>query len=425
MSPLTGCCRCWPLTSGVEATTPSWFRRGLTRARILLHARLIRCVAAGCLVLAGCLASSETAIASGWSAQLAPAPVGSSFVSLSRVSCTARNACTAVGGFVPAGEPPSSPPVALMERWNGSRWSIQQIPRLPSGQLYQLNSVSCTSRRACVAVGGDFENSFPLPVAERWNGARWSIQSLPRRVGPLGYVSCTSRSACVAVGYGFSARLTGTRWSIQHIASQRSLNADLVGLEDVSCSSAIICVAVGRSVNGNFASRWNGLSWHAQHVPTLDGEGDDLNGVSCTSATACLAVGEAGCENCNTVTSAERWDGTRWSSLKSRNPNASGGNDYLNDVSCVSATACIAVGGGTPRTGYLLAERWNGTRWAVQPTPNAMKATRAPRCGFTCAGTLSGVSCTSARSCIAVGSVSYTGLATKRSAMAAIVARYS
>ena len=41
-------------------------------------------------------------------------------------------------------------------------------------------------------------------------------------------------------------------------------------------------------------------------------------------------------------------------------------------VSCTSATACTAVGyyATTSGASAALAERWNGTAWAVQPTPN-------------------------------------------------------
>jgi hypothetical protein len=56
------------------------------------------------------------------------------------------------------------------------------------------------------------------------------------------------------------------------------------------------------------------------------------------------------------------------------------GNGSLNWVSCSSATACTAVGeASTSVSGnhVTLAERWNGTAWAIQPTPGNPAA--APR----------------------------------------------
>jgi hypothetical protein len=62
-------------------------------------------------------------------------------------------------------------------------------------------------------------------------------------------------------------------------------------------------------------------------------------------------------------------------------------------VACTSATGCEAVGDDTNSTNVnlTLAERWNGSKWAVQATPAT-------------SGKLSGVACTSATACEAVGS---------------------
>ena len=72
----------------------------------------------------------------------------------------------------------------------------------------------------------------------------------------------------------------------------------------------------------------------------------------------------------------------------------------LQGVSCTSATACTAVGDYVNRDGtqVTLAERWNGTSWTIQSTPNP---TGAQYAGWT--ATLQGVSCTSATACTAVG----------------------
>ena len=102
-----------------------------------------------------------------------------------------------------------------------------------------------------------------------------------------------------------------------------------------------------------------------------------LEAVSCPGATACTAVGEHPQE----TSLAERWGGTKWA--LQRTP--SGGS--LDAVSCSSATACTALGGS------LGALAWNGTTWASQrvPIPSAV------------ASGLTGVSCTSATACTAVG----------------------
>jgi len=81
--------------------------------------------------------------------------------------------------------------------------------------------------------------------------------------------------------------------------------------------------------------------------------------VSCTSATACTAAGFY--SNATTpVTLAERWNGTKWSIQTTPNP-VGGSNSTLDGVSCASASTCTAVGGyNNGTTGATLAERWNG-----------------------------------------------------------------
>ena len=65
------------------------------------------------------------------------------------MSCTSSSACTAVGDFTNhAGRP-----VTLAERWNCVGWAIQSTPMPPGARRGVLQGVSCTSSRACIAVG--------------------------------------------------------------------------------------------------------------------------------------------------------------------------------------------------------------------------------------------------------------------------------
>lgn len=79
--------------------------------------------------------------------------------------------------------------------------------------------------------------------------------------------------------------------------------------------------------------------------------------MSCTSASACTAVGDYS-NSATRVTLAERWNGTTWSIQHTPNPPQGG---ILNGVSCPSASACTAVGGSSnSTTGVTLAEGWSG-----------------------------------------------------------------
>jgi hypothetical protein len=118
----------------------------------------------------------------------------------------------------------------------------------------------------------------------------------------------------------------------------------------------------------------------ADPTPAVD---TALYGISCLSTTACIAVGHSG-----RGALVERWDGRAWSIMRAA-PGRSK-HAYLWAVSCTSKPRCIAVG---EDRGWPLVERWDGSRWSLQPTPHA-PSTKGLE--------LDGVSCLS-RSCMAVG----------------------
>src|SRR5215469_7967942 len=138
----------------------------------------------------------------------------------------------------------------------------------------------------------------------------------------------------------------------------------------VSCPAANSCMAVGTYVKTsgegvNLAEQWNGTSWRILPTPNPSGVAlSGLLGVACTSTSACTAVGSSLTTAGVPRAVAERWNGTRWTIQATPNPPQGGGG--LNGVSCTSASACTAVGASNAGT---LAERWNGTRWTIQATP--------------------------------------------------------
>lgn len=134
--------------------------------------------------------------------------------------------------------------------------------------------------------------------------------------------------------------------------------------------------------------------WSIQPTPNVPGAlGSALGNVSCSTPRDCVAVGSYETVYPQTFTLAERWDGVSWQIQPTPNPDGAIRSDFA-DVSCSGPRSCTAVGGyltGYGTGGFPLAEHWNGTRWAIQPTPSGVGSG------------LSGVSCTSARACVAVG----------------------
>ena len=139
-------------------------------------------------------------------------------------SCASARACIAVGDWAGG----TGPFAALAEAWNGSSWRLLATPTPAGASFAQLDSVTCSAANACTAVGS-YAKSFgrDLPLAERWNGTRWEIQATPAPAGAapahLFGVSCPAANACTTVGsyvllgprdIPFAEAWTGTRWKI-------------------------------------------------------------------------------------------------------------------------------------------------------------------------------------------------------------------
>jgi len=351
---------------------------------------------------------------------------------VSGVSCASVRFCTAVGQ-IDENSGPTAGTAAM--GWDGGRWRIQPTPdpdpanedlRADNG----LAGVSCTSSKACVAVGEYNPSSFSpdgvhtvlvsMPLAERWNGMRWSLlpfPSLPNgaQAGGLNAVSCTSKRVCMAVGssvvffppFLFAERWDGKSWLVESMPEP--MGATFSYVTGLSCTSDTFCVAVGSYLGAvgdqPFAERWDGSTWSLASLPRVAGPVDtELTSVSCTSPRACIAVGQySTIPHQGTYQAfAQRWDGTSWS--LQRTPIAPHRSTMLSSVSCTSSRACTAVG---TIDFQPLVERWDGTSWSLQRTPDAWSPT------------LQAVSCTSRANCTAVGTATRGNAVAERSAPAA------
>jgi hypothetical protein len=122
-------------------------------------------------------------------------------------------------------------------------------------------------------------------------------------------------------------------------------------------------------VAGSAPDRAAAPAFSETRPPTFNGLAD----VSCVSASFCMAVGDF---LSPTVTTSyppgivrpltEEWNGSSWRVL--RNARAVG---VLAAVSCTSTSFCMAVGQGAAVAGPSLAETWDGSRWRLVNTPPA------------------------------------------------------
>jgi hypothetical protein len=227
--------------------------------------------------------------------------------------------------------------------------------------LRELTGVSCVSANFCVAVGDQAvsERARYVPIATIWNGARWGATATPLPKGWPGgellSVSCTSRTYCVAVG--------------NYLKSNSST------------ISSDVPVAV----------TWNGRAWTARALPSLAGGRPIAVGVSCAAARRCVVGMAANPMPKSGQAFIDVLTGAKWTVHALTPPK---GSEFagFETASCVSVTHCVIAGVVEDRLGETpLLALWNGKALST------MKADARFPVGFV------GLSCASAKSCVAVG----------------------
>ena len=334
-----------------------------------------------------------------WQLQPPEVPSGALASDLHTVSCPFATFCAAVGGDELSGGVFD----AVVETWNGKFWTVGTTPNASNSNL---SGVSCNGAKVCTAVGDVAKGGSLKTLAERWNGTSWTVQPTPSPAGAvhsfLISVSCPSAKACIAVGFftvgsgnqtPFAAHWNGTKWTLK--TTPHPSGSTTSQLNAVSCTSSTACEAVGSDNTKTWAEKWNGTSWKMQSTPTpAGGRNALLDGVSCTAANACTAVGDFVNGSNKVVPLAERWNGIKWTVQGAAVP--SGSVSEFSSVSCSLVSRCVAVGSVTKSGVSLpLGEFWNGTTWAVEPTQSPdLNVTRS---------TMSGVSCGTSLNCMGVG----------------------
>jgi len=258
---------------------------------------------------------------------------GSDYATLSQLSCPSATSCVAVGQVPGHGQQV----LTLIVRGIGSRWKVQRSPDVPGAVASLLLGVSCHSAAMCVAVGDYTKTSGTrLPMAERWNGRTWSMQSVPAPAGAhavyLGAVQCLSVRYCLAAG----------SWDNTSGASKP------------------------------LAAQWNGHEWTL--LPAIGGglAGASFDAVSCVRAGSCVAAGEYAQTPSLEATLAERWNGHGWTNLHS-SIGAGASNSNLASIWCWTSTSCIAAGFGQgPAATEPLILKWNGHVWTFQFAPGSL-----------------------------------------------------
>ncbi len=358
-------------------------------------------------------ASVEVTLAESWNGKTwstqEPANPKIATGSLSSVSCPSSEACIAVGHYTNE----AGAETTLAESWNGIEWALQETVTPTGAKSSSLSSVSCTGTEACTAVGHYVNSSnAEVTLAEVFASKKWALQETVTPTGAksssLSSVSCTGTEACTAVGHyvnSSNAEVTlaevfaSKKWALQETVTPTGAKSS--SLSSVSCTGTEACTAVGHYVNSSnaevtLAEVFASKKWALQETVTPTGaKSSSLSSVSCTGTEACTAVGHYVNSSNAEVTLAEVFASKKWALQETVTPTGAKSSS-LSSVSCTGTEACTAVGHyvNSSNAEVTLAEVFASKKWALQESPNGEEAKSS---------SLAGVSCKSAETCIAVG----------------------
>lgn len=350
--------------------------------------------------------SAASASAATWTIQTTPNASGAEHSNLYDISCatTATKPCVSVGKQTKSGG--ESAPYA--QTWNGTSWTNISAGVPEGSTAGELQSVDCLTFSetllGCFAAGSYTSSGVTksLIVSGNNGSGLTSVNTTPNPEGATETafkgMSCrVALTACMAVGYSvksgkktaFAVGLNAeSKWVTQTMPEPEGATSS--ELHGVDCPTSTFCVAVGSyTVSGGsiwaMSATWNGTSWTLQTVSKPTGSiRTVLLDVSCSSASACTGVGIYRDSGGLQTSFVERWNGTSWSHQTSPNPVGST-NTVFQGVSCVSGGLCVAVGDwNNGKSWQPMAQEWNGSAWALDTTPNPEGATETIIEGVAC-----------------------------------------
>jgi hypothetical protein len=268
----------------------------------------------------------------------------------------------------------------LVAWWNGSTWSLATTPTL-AGELRGVDGSAATNAFAVgsveVPLGGGMVTSGPL--VERWNGTSWSVVSSPTPAGSTGAwlsgVKTFTTTNAWAVGHYFASsqpflRTLVQRWNGTSWSTVPSPNPDQAKnlLTDVDGASAGDVWAIGNMGDDGYGgtavglvTRWNGTAWSNVDVSGLFADnvlaGYEFADVVALSGNEVWVVGTGFHRSLFAmVPFSLRWNGQVWQ----RSIMTSAPGTGFSGVAGISSSQVYAFGGSTGIA------RWSGTSWAAE-----------------------------------------------------------
>jgi hypothetical protein len=261
-----------------------------------------------------------------------------------------------------------TPQTPLIGHWNGTDWA--QFPQ-PDLIYTDLNGVEAISPSDAWAVGEHFtlDERISIAVIQHWDGVRWTLMRLPPPpgggAGRLYAVSAVSSTDMWAIGHytefdgfvhGLAMHWDGYSWI--PIPMEKTEYGEL--FEGVVALSSDDVWAVGNKGTRSTelvpaVEHWDGAAWTEVAVARSDVR-SQFYGVSGVSSDDVWAVGGLSHNGSPLV---QHWDGIRWSDVPVHAPGDL--QLVMYDVAAIASDNVWAAGGAYNES--TVAQRWDGTRW--------------------------------------------------------------
>ena len=271
------------------------------------------------------------------------------------------------------------------EHWDGERWTLVPTPNVGTNGENALSDVDGDAGAGLWAVGystgGDAEGGGNFKtLVQRWNGSAWSIVPSPnagtsKESSALTAIDVLPSGKAWAVGYHRSGtrrntlitRWNGRAWSIVPSPNTGAAGNALTGVAAVH-GTKIWAVGWQMGPEGirSLILRWDGAAWSPSPAPHV-GSGDNvLTAVSVVSGSDVWAVGYA-VDGATHRPLTLHFDGSSWSSVAA--PSSGPGVTVLRGVGAASGGVWAVGARYRPDTNTFGAwsQRWDGSDWVSVP----------------------------------------------------------
>jgi hypothetical protein len=215
---------------------------------------------------------------------------------------------------------------ALVERWDGHRWTDAKAPATGGSMLLAVSAVS--ARDVWAAGNASLSSGVEVPLVEHWDGHAWTRVPSPRptraTMSTLNGLAAESASDVWAVGTAQTETVGRTlveHWDGHAWTRVPSPNPggapthSFAEFQSVAAISGHNVWAVGYRSNpkaiNTLTEHWNGRAWILVASPD-GGWGGALTSAAAVGAGDVWAVGQTLAQTLRPTALAERWDGRAW-----------------------------------------------------------------------------------------------------------------